>query len=320
MSGADIKDKKRWIDSLKASKNTENYRKKASENAKKQWLLISAEERKKKMGNLRKISKSKWLYSWSRKYEKCAECGTQNIPHYSLGRCIECHKIWYREKQQKDRNLERKTTYFEDGRFYGKKGVIEHDRLNDKVRCHLCGNWYDALGTHLWKGHKVELAWYKKEFGINRRQGLENKRLEEILRETLKRTEAINGVPLEVAFCRQNTDWVYAQMRPDSYIKREQMKIDKSNFMKSIGGWQKIAPSKVKNWQKKIIEGLKKAIKNDKCKRCGKVVIAWAGKYGNTYCLECRKEVHKQATYKWAIKNFGSWSNYQRRLKLNNKC
>ena len=72
MSGADIKDKKRWIDSLKASKNTENYRKKASENAKKQWLLISAEERKKKMGNLRKISKSKWLYSWSRKNVKTA--------------------------------------------------------------------------------------------------------------------------------------------------------------------------------------------------------------------------------------------------------
>lgn len=53
------------------------------------------------------------LAKWSRKYEKCAKCGTDKVPHVGKGLCGNCgRKTW----QQKNRSKERRRTLL---RFYG---------------------------------------------------------------------------------------------------------------------------------------------------------------------------------------------------------
>jgi len=49
---------------------------------------------------------------------------------------------------------------------YGYQGVLVFDGESDKVQCHLCGNWYMALGPHLIKEHNMRVAQYKEEVGL----------------------------------------------------------------------------------------------------------------------------------------------------------
>jgi hypothetical protein len=48
--------------------------------------------------------------------------------------------------------------------MYGKVGVLlEKD---DKVQCHICGNWYVELGRHSATKHKVNADQYRAYFGL----------------------------------------------------------------------------------------------------------------------------------------------------------
>lgn len=56
--------------------------------------------------------------------------------------------------------------------MYGQVGVLNIDKVNDRVQCHICGRWFRALGTHLRSRHGWTADDYREEFGLNRGQSL----------------------------------------------------------------------------------------------------------------------------------------------------
>lgn len=319
MSGKHIKNKKAWIDSLRRAKSTEDYRVKMRKQSIRQWDNMTQEEKSERMRRLQACKKAKQKYEWSNEYERCIDCKTIKRPHLVKGRCRECHNVWYRKYQQVERDLKRKTTYFNDGKFYGTRGVIIYDSDIDELQCHLCGNWYKFLSNHIASGHKISLEDYREEFDLNRRQKFANQKLRKGMSETLKRTEAKNGVPDEVRFWRANINKMYANaMKGRKRDVRLQFRLDKKKFMKSIGGWQAHADAEViKNWKNAMQTGRKQAYRQGNCKQCGEDVIEAPGKRRNTLCAPCKKLNSRLATERWMIKNFGSKSNYHKHKRKN---
>ena len=39
--------------------------------------------------------------------------------------------------------------------MYGQVGVLAYDRVADKVECHICGEWFRGLNTHVLRTHNV---------------------------------------------------------------------------------------------------------------------------------------------------------------------
>ncbi len=54
---------------------------------------------------------------------------------------------------------------FEGG--HGYVGALVFDGETDKIQCHFCGQWFDALGNHLAREHGMDAAYYKKAVGLN---------------------------------------------------------------------------------------------------------------------------------------------------------
>lgn len=54
--------------------------------------------------------------------------------------------------------------------FYGRRGVVRYDPDEDKVQCHLCGEWlYQVGGSHLLRKHGWTIEQYRREFRIPKR-------------------------------------------------------------------------------------------------------------------------------------------------------
>lgn len=62
--------------------------------------------------------------------------------------------------------------FMEVKRGFGYQGVLMHDDIEDKIQCHVCGNFYDNLGQHIWMKHKTKSANYKIEYGLTLRTPL----------------------------------------------------------------------------------------------------------------------------------------------------
>lgn len=50
--------------------------------------------------------------------------------------------------------------------LYGYAGVLLANKKTGKVQCHICGEWKDALQTHIRVVHKKDVYEYKKEMGF----------------------------------------------------------------------------------------------------------------------------------------------------------
>lgn len=62
---------------------------------------------------------------------------------------------------------------------YGFMGVIEYDEVNDTVRCHECGEWFQYLGPHIFRMHGMTARTYKIKNGLNFNMALCGKRVSE---------------------------------------------------------------------------------------------------------------------------------------------
>lgn len=60
---------------------------------------------------------------------------------------------------------------------YGYLGVVMYDDDTDKVQCHICGQWFSAVGMHVKSAHKIELDTYKMNHGLSLRTSLCSKKL-----------------------------------------------------------------------------------------------------------------------------------------------
>lgn len=55
---------------------------------------------------------------------------------------------------------------------FGYEGVLLFDGSTDKVQCHLCGKWYESLGTHLGREHNMLACDYKNMVGLSKNTAL----------------------------------------------------------------------------------------------------------------------------------------------------
>src|SRR3990167_9614897 len=203
-----------------------------------QWENYSPEQKKEKMAKLLLCKKNNWKFDWSKEFEKCVDCGTKEIKHYSKGRCRECHNVWYKDFQTEKRESFTRMTYFDDGQFFGTKGVLAQNESGDRIQCHLCGRWYKHLGVHVEARHRWNTKDYKREFGLNvYSQGLVTEEISQRLSETLKETERKHGTPKIVQEWRDGVHSAHF-LKNHSQKRSEQMKIQKSKVMKEMGGWQ----------------------------------------------------------------------------------
>lgn len=68
-------------------------------------------------------------------------------------------------------------TEIENG--FGFLGVILRNKVIDKLQCHICGEWFDSLATHVFMAHQMKSREYKTKFGLPNGYGLVNKRISE---------------------------------------------------------------------------------------------------------------------------------------------
>lgn len=53
---------------------------------------------------------------------------------------------------------------------YGDHGILTDD--GERVQCHICGRWFDNLGSHTARAHRVSARSYKARFGLKMSVGL----------------------------------------------------------------------------------------------------------------------------------------------------
>jgi len=52
------------------------------------------------------------------------------------------------------------------------RGGIEYDAEEDKLRCHECGEWFNGLGTHVYRMHGISVPAYKTKHGLRHKTAL----------------------------------------------------------------------------------------------------------------------------------------------------
>lgn len=56
-------------------------------------------------------------------------------------------------------------------------GALEYNQEEDKIRCHECGEWFDALGVHVKHAHQITAREYKRKHALKLGTALVNERL-----------------------------------------------------------------------------------------------------------------------------------------------
>jgi hypothetical protein len=53
-------------------------------------------------------------------------------------------------------------------------GALEYNEPEDKIKCHVCGQWFTRLNPHLVDKHKITAREYKRKFGLRYKTALVN--------------------------------------------------------------------------------------------------------------------------------------------------
>jgi hypothetical protein len=61
-------------------------------------------------------------------------------------------------------NYEDKAPFVQSGQSI--RGAIEYDKDNDKLKCHECGEWFDAIWSHSFQAHGIHSREYKVKHGL----------------------------------------------------------------------------------------------------------------------------------------------------------
>ena len=63
---------------------------------------------------------------------------------------------------------------------YGYMGVLAEDVGTGKLQCHICGQWFELLTTHISARHGLTSAEYSNQFGLYRSTALKSMRIRKI--------------------------------------------------------------------------------------------------------------------------------------------
>ena len=66
-------------------------------------------------------------------------------------------------------------------------GVLLYDRVNDKVKCHVCGRWMKIINSQHLSLHKMDQELYREKFGFTKHIALCNRSLSAMISDRAKR-------------------------------------------------------------------------------------------------------------------------------------
>lgn len=72
-----------------------------------------------------------------------------------------------------------KKPFYEVPNGYGYEGVLLVDKDTNELQCHICGQWWRGLSTHLQKKHKLTQREYKDTYGLDYQTALISEDLRE---------------------------------------------------------------------------------------------------------------------------------------------
>lgn len=111
---------------------------------------------------------------------------------------------------------------FEQG--HGFIGALVFDTESDKIQCHLCGEWFGHLPSHLAKEHNMRSAAYKDLVGLNQTTALIN--------ESMRAKMIASGLKKRMKNLRNNTPIPIVGYKKNK--GRDRIEYD---FQLANGGW-----------------------------------------------------------------------------------
>lgn len=75
-------------------------------------------------------------------------------------------------------------------------GAVEYDEATDRVKCHECGEWWEAVGQHSARTHGVKARRYKTKHGLTNKTALWTPRLSGILRTRIASSDFLKMVKM----------------------------------------------------------------------------------------------------------------------------
>lgn len=143
---------------------------------------------------------------------------------------------------------------------YGFVGALVFDGESDRVQCHLCGEWFKYLPSHLAKEHNMKSAQYKEEVGLLRTTAL----ISESLREKL----ILRGLGKRIRNLKSRKGKGHteeAKMRISRTLRENATKDEYVNLKGTcpaqlIDRIQRMYREDPKNWRIKKLEGMRLSI------------------------------------------------------------
>lgn len=83
-------------------------------------------------------------------------------------------------------------------------GVLVRDEQSDTVLCHLCGQWFRALGSHV-RVHGLTADGYRTAFGLYRTRPLTSREISKVRTETQR--NCYHGSPRTAPTWRPAAPW-----------------------------------------------------------------------------------------------------------------
>ena len=76
---------------------------------------------------------------------------------------------------------------------FGFVGVLAEDSKTGQLQCHVCGNWYELLTSHIWGKHQMLSADYSERFGLLRSTALKCMRIRKIQSKVMQEMRKSNS-------------------------------------------------------------------------------------------------------------------------------
>lgn len=80
---------------------------------------------------------------------------------------------------------------------YSTHGAIAYRPDDDTLQCHECGGWYQALATHIAKGHRMSTRDYRTKHGLRLGTSLCGRQLQDFHRTTIARPDGPRAIDRE---------------------------------------------------------------------------------------------------------------------------
>ena len=153
------------------------------------------------------------------------------------------------------------------------EGELRFD--TDKIQCHICGQWYYFLASHVIQTHHISVDDYRDIYSLNRRQPLIVPQLSALLSKLCRDREfwKLGSAPFYKHLARLYMD--------PHFLRRRQTRFNLSDALTGIT--PKLTEKRKQSQKRNIM----KSFLERPCDLCSKVTLAHKSA-AHAYCRECR--------------------------------